>query len=100
MPSQAHERRMALLHRACRERGLGIHCEGGMALKNRDLQKLIRDGYLVIERRPKGIPKISRQFQRDAKMRRFGMHGSAYVRRTVAVPTPAGLALAGKGWTF
>lgn len=86
----AHERRMTLLYRARRGRVL-IHCEGGIALKNRDLQRLVRDGYLVIGRSP-GIPKWSKRFkQLTAPGRHF--HGTEAIRRSFAKLTPKGEAL-------
>lgn len=43
------ERRMELLFLAKNE-GIALHCEGGMALANPDLQRLIKEGMLEIRR--------------------------------------------------
>lgn len=91
----AHDRRMMVLNRARESGRIALNCEGGMARSNRDIQRLVRDGYLKIYR-PGGIPKWSKRF--NELVGRGYFHSSDMIRRTYAFLTPKGAALLGLGW--
>ena len=66
-----------------------FHCEGGMAMDNPDIQRLIADGHITVPRKPGSPPK---KFT-SAFRRFFGPYGiSGHAPRTKSYLTHAGLA--------
>lgn len=87
---RSRDRRLALL-RTMRDRGgrIYLHCEGGMAAKNPDLQRLAHEGLAIIARSP-GVPKWSKTF---AYFQGKHFHSTPMIRRSYAEITEAGRAM-------
>ena len=82
-------RRLALLREA-EKHPIPLHCEGGIAVANPDLQRLAADGLVEIKRNP-STPKHMRRFGELQRQRLFDI--SAFVRRSFAFITDAGSAM-------
>jgi hypothetical protein len=52
--NRSNDRMLALMKRATHGYGIGLHCVGGMPLKNRDIQRGLRLGFFKLERRITG----------------------------------------------
>lgn len=90
---RSRQRRMTLLQDACTKGGIPLHCEGGMAMDNPDLQRLITAGHMKVVRsnHPKWSAEWARTFRRGEFRLGYGyrgIHGFAF--RTYAVLTERG----------
>lgn len=98
---RSRDRRIALLQRAIQSRVHGdhaparvLHCRGGMALRNADLQRLVREGMVRITRHSWGGEYGKAYAPKRFRMLKAQPFGDCFgrVNITRAVITPKGLA--------
>lgn len=96
---RGRERRLALLRLAAgSKQGILLHAEGGMAMRNPDLQRLLLSGHLSLHRvNWMGYPLVPKRFVSRFLREVHGKSLHGRVNRSYATITPRGAAALASG---